>query len=95
MLAMANASRAQLLQLGNAKSLPQFFIAALYTSLSRPILVDAKLVSVPGYTPIVIFPAQMKVRRPTTTQTTEAMMPSRYQLIRRIDCRPAIGVLLN
>jgi hypothetical protein len=49
---------------GDGKSLPEFFIAALHTPLRRPVLLDAKLVSVPGYTPIVIFPAQMKVRRP-------------------------------
>jgi hypothetical protein len=49
---------------GNGKSLPEFFIAALHTPLPRPSLLDAKLVSVPGNTLIVIFPAQMKVRRP-------------------------------
>src|SRR5262249_6353298 len=54
---------------GNGKSLPQFFIAVLHTPLPRPILVNAKPVSVPGYTPIVIFPAKMKLSRPTNDQT--------------------------
>src|SRR5262249_47731617 len=49
---------------GNGKSLPEFCIAALDTLFPRPILLDAKLVSVPGYLPSVIFLAQMKVGRP-------------------------------
>jgi hypothetical protein len=44
--------------------MPEIFIAALHTSYRRPILLDAKLVLVPGYAPSVVFLTQMKVARP-------------------------------
>jgi len=70
----------------NGKSLPKVLIAALHTAFFRPSLLDAKLVSIPSYTPTVVLPTQMEVV--TTTQITEAMMPSRRKVITRIELPP-------
>jgi len=47
----------------NGKSLPKVLIAALHTAFFRPSLLDAKLVSIPSYTPTVVLPTQMEVGR--------------------------------
>jgi hypothetical protein len=39
----------------NGKSLPKVLIAALHTAFFRPSLLDAKLVSIPSYTPTAVF----------------------------------------
>jgi len=48
----------------NGKSLPKVLIAALHTAFFRPSLLDAKLVSIPSYTPTVVLPTQMELGRP-------------------------------